>query len=170
MELSSIVFYIIAGLLLACGVMTVMTRKIFRAAVYLLFTLLMTAGIFFFLNYQFIAVVQLLIYAGGVVILILFSIFLTHQIGDRLDRPSRLNHVLGGSSSLAGLGLTLYVIQRSALLNAAPAKGTPADPGISEIGRQLLNINETGYILPFEVVSVLLLAALTACILIALNR
>ena len=76
---STIIFYLLAALTLVCGVLSVTTRQIFRAAIYLLFSLIGIAGIYFWLQYEFIAAVQIVVYAGGIAVLIIFSIFLTQQ-------------------------------------------------------------------------------------------
>ncbi len=73
---STIIFYLLAALTLGCGILSVSTRQIFRAAIYLLFSLIGIAGIYFWLQYEFIAAVQIVVYVGGIVVLIIFSIFL----------------------------------------------------------------------------------------------
>ena len=83
---STIIFYLLAALTLICGVLSVSTRQIFRAAIYLLFSLIGIAGIYFWLDYQFVAAVQIVVYVGGIVVLIIFSIFLTQQAGDKLPK------------------------------------------------------------------------------------
>jgi NADH-quinone oxidoreductase subunit J len=83
---STIIFYLLALLTLVCGILSVSTRQIFRAAIYLLFSLIGIAGIYFWLDYQFVAAVQIVVYVGGIVVLIIFSIFLTQQAGDKLPK------------------------------------------------------------------------------------
>ena len=72
---STIIFYLLAALTLVCGVLSVSTRQIFRAAIYLLFSLIGIAGIYFWLDYQFIAAVQIVVYVGGIVVLIPFTLW-----------------------------------------------------------------------------------------------
>ena len=72
-------FAFLAAVIVVFSVMTVTTKRILRAATYLLFVLFATAGIYFQLNYSFLGAVQLLIYAGGVVVLYVFSILLTRR-------------------------------------------------------------------------------------------
>ena len=74
---SIIVYVIIALTIVICSVLAVTTRKILRAATYLLFTLFATAAIYFKLNYEFLGAVQIAVYAGGIVVLFVFSILLT---------------------------------------------------------------------------------------------
>ncbi len=76
-----LMFYIFSGMILVFSLLTVTSRRILRAAFYLLVVLISTAGIYFMLNYQFLAAVQLTLYAGGIVVLIIFSILVnqSHQ-------------------------------------------------------------------------------------------
>ena len=78
------IFYILAALIIIFSALCVTTKKILRAAVYLLFVLGATAGLYFMFNYNFLAAVQLTVYAGGIVVLIIFSILLTHQINTKI--------------------------------------------------------------------------------------
>jgi NADH-quinone oxidoreductase subunit J len=71
---ATIIFYLLAAMTLGCGVIAVSTRQIFRAAIALLFSLVGIAGIYFWMDYQFIAAVQIVVYVGGIVVLIIFSI------------------------------------------------------------------------------------------------
>ena len=82
----TIIFYLLAALTLVSGLLSVTTRQIFRAAIYLLFSLIGVAGIYFWLDYQFIAAVQIVVYVGGIVVLIIFSIFLTQQAGEKMQK------------------------------------------------------------------------------------
>ena len=84
---STIIFYMLAALTLVCGALAVTTRHIFRAAIFLLFSLIGIAGLFFWMQYDFIAAVQVVVYVGGITVLIIFSIFLTQQAGERYRMP-----------------------------------------------------------------------------------
>src|SRR5271170_2366140 len=87
MSVSTIVFYILAAIIIGGGLLAVTSRMIFRSAIYLLFSLAGIAGLYFYLNYEFIAAVQIVVYVGGIVVLIIFSIFLTHELGEDMKRP-----------------------------------------------------------------------------------
>src|ERR1035437_10357521 len=110
MSVEAIIFYILAALIITFGVLTVFTRKIFRAAVYLLLSLIGIAGLYILMDMQFVAALQIVIYVGGIVVLIIFSIFLTHQAGERL--PSRLpKHLLWAILiATTGLSLTVWIL------------------------------------------------------------
>ena len=79
---STICYWIIALAIVVFSVLTVTTRKILRAATYLLFTLFATAALYFKLDYEFLGAVQIAVYAGGIVVLFVFSILLTTRPGD----------------------------------------------------------------------------------------
>ena len=74
MSLYEVMFVIFSAVILVFSILTITSRRILRAAVYLLFVLISTAGIYFWLQYQFLAAVQVALYAGGIVVLIIFSI------------------------------------------------------------------------------------------------
>ena len=83
MTLNQLMFVLFGLMITVFGILTVTSRRILRAAVYLLFVLVSTAGLYFMLNYQFLAAVQLTLYAGGIVVLIIFSILLTSHISQK---------------------------------------------------------------------------------------
>jgi len=163
---STIVFYLLAVLTLVSAFMAVTTRMIFRAAIYLLFSLTGIAGIYFWLQYEFIAAVQIVVYVGGIVVLIIFSIFLTQQAGEQLPKQKLGRQLFSALAAFCGLALVMVqLIQHPFIKTDQPA----ISPNISNIGNQMLGINNNGYSLPFEVVSILLLAAMIGCIVIALK-
>lgn len=164
MHTGAVLFYIFSALILLFGVLTVTSRKLFRTAIYLLGALVNTAAIYFLFKYEFIAVVQIIVYVGGIVVLILFSIFLTHHSGSDLAIPSWRKMIFTGATVLGASAMTLFMLHDYSFdKNLLPAPS----PSISEIGREMLNIKTQGYSLPFEVISVLLLAAMIGCIVVA---
>jgi NADH-quinone oxidoreductase subunit J len=163
---STVIFYLLAALTLVCGVLSVSTRQIFRAAIYLLFSLIGIAGIYFWLEYEFIAAVQIVVYVGGIVVLIIFSIFLTQQAGEKLAPQKIGRKVFSALAVFCGFALTmLQVYEHTFYQTSDPAIA----PTVANIGERMLNVNDSGYALPFEVISILLLAALIGCIVIALR-
>lgn len=157
----------LAAAVVIFSVLTVTTRLILRAAIYLLFTLLATAAIYLMLNYQFLAAVQLTVYAGGIVILIVFSVLLTSHINDRLELENSGRRLTAGIISLLGFVLTAGTIART---NFTPVSAAPIETDTKAIGTALLSYGDNGYILPFEVISILLLAAMIGAIVIAKKR
>ena len=167
MSATAIIFYLLSGLILTFGVLTVFTRKIFRAAVFLLLTLIGIAGLYILMDMQFIAALQIIIYVGGIVVLIIFSIFLTHQAGESLPRQLPKRIILSILFAGTGLVFTGWII----LTHSFVPEGVPAIAHtVRNIGLQLLSYKEFGYAFPFEVVSILLLAALVGSIVIAIKE
>lgn len=165
--MEEIIFYLLAAMILIFSVLTVTTRRILRASVYLLFVLLATAAIYLMLNYSFLAVVQLTVYAGGIIVLIVFSILLTSHINDRLEMASIARRLGAASISLLGFVLTFWVV---ATANLKVHAKTESDYDIKAIGNALMNYGEDGYVLAFELISILLLAAMIGAIVIAKKR
>ncbi|MBL7970155.1 MAG: NADH-quinone oxidoreductase subunit J [Prolixibacteraceae bacterium] len=153
-----------AGIILIFSLLSVTTRRILRAAVYLLCVLLATAGLYFMLNYQFMAAVQLTLYAGGIVVLIIFSILLTSHITHRFKHPDLVKLIMGAGTAAVGAGLVISTL----LSHSFQASTAPELPvNMTTIGTQLLSTEKNGYVLPFELISILLLAAMIAAIVIA---
>ncbi len=161
---NEVVFYVFAATILLFSVLTVTSRKILRSAVYLLFVLISTAGLYFLLNYNFLAAVQLTVYAGGIVVLIIFSILLTSHISERAVMAPVKQRLLSALAAVAGATLTLMTILRFAFV-----PNPEADPHytVQDVGASLVSYNRDGYALPFEVISVLLLAAMVGAIVVA---
>ena len=165
MSAAQITFYTISAFILGTGFLAVTTRKIFRSAIWLLFSLVGIAALYFFLQVEFIAAVQIVVYVGGIVVLILFSIFLTQQSGTVMPQPKPWRIVLSVLAGLAGFGLAWTLLSGHEFVTSSAVFA----PTVAEIGVQMLSPTQYGYVLPFEVVSVLLLAALIACIVIAMK-
>jgi len=163
---SSIIFYLLAAMTIGCGVMAVSTRQIFRAAISLLFSLVGVAGIYFWMDYQFIAAVQIVVYVGGIVVLIIFSIFLTQQSGDKLPNQKLGRKLFALLAVFCGFALTIVQIFQHTFTRTT---ATSVSPTVRNIGEELIALDKNGYALPFEVVSMLLLAALIGCIVIAMR-
>lgn len=165
MEVRDIIFYLIATLILFSGLLAVTSRQIFRSAIYLLFSMIGIAGLYFWLQYEFIAAVQIVVYVGGIVVLIIFSIFLTHRVGSDLPEPEYKRTLFAGLASLFAFLLFWSVIKRNEFLGEQPS----GELSVKQIGEAMLNYNQGGFVLPFEVVSILLLAAMIGCIVIAMR-
>lgn len=163
---TTIIFYLLAALTMVSGLLAVTTRMIFRSAIYLLFALMGIAGIYFWMQYEFIAAVQIVVYVGGIVVLIIFSIFLTQQTGEEMPRQKIGRQVFSALAAFCGFALVLVQMLQHAFVET---NGNPVDPGVANIGKQMLGVQDGGYALPFELVSILLLAALIGCIVIALK-
>jgi NADH-quinone oxidoreductase subunit J len=166
MSASAVIFYLLSAFILVSGLLAVSTRKIFRSAIWLLFSLTGIAGLYFWLQMEFIAAVQIVVYVGGIVVLIIFSIFLTQKSGKELPAPIRSRTLFSALAVFAGFALTYTLIRQYGF---TPSLHPAMEASVGNIGMQLLSTTEHGYILPFEVVSLLLLAAMIGCIVIAIK-
>lgn len=172
-SIGNIVLYFVVSLIIVIfSVKAVTTRKILRAATYLLFVLLGTAVFYFQLGYQFLGAVQIAVYAGGILVLFVFSILLTHRPGDDAKMPAPHRVAMGLSASVLGVLLLGY-----ALYNMPLAKGVSLSSAVASgefdmqtIGHTLLSTDKFGYLLPFEAVSVLLLACIIGGVTIAREK
>jgi len=161
-----IIFYLLALIMVVFAIMAVSSRKMLRSVIYLLFVLIGISGIYFLVDYTFLAAVQLTVYAGGVIVLIIFSVLLVHHIELRLDVTSLSERIAAGVLSFVGIGLTLFAIYTYSF-NPVENYNTIE---VSQIGTQLLSYNAGGFILPFEVISILLVAVMIGAIVIAKGK
>lgn len=166
MSASAVMFYLLSAFILGTGLMAVTTGKIFRSAIWLLFSLTGIAGLYFWLQMEFIAAVQIIVYVGGIVVLIIFSIFLTQQSGKEMPKPIAGRAVFSGIAAGFGFVLVWTLIRHYGF---RPGGHPAIEPSVANIGMQMLSTTEHGYIIPFEVVSILLLAAMIGCIVIAMK-
>ncbi len=162
-----IMFALFSALILVFSVLTVTTRRILRAATFLLLVLVSTAGLYFMLSYEFMAAVQLTLYAGGIVVLIIFSILLTSHISQKFEPVGWKKAYFSALAAVAGAILCITAIlqhQFQATTQAAQ------EVDMKLIGRSLLSTDRDGYVLPFEVISILLLAAMVGSIVVAKRK
>ena len=166
-----IFFYFLAVVITASSILAVTTRKMLRAATFLLFALIAISGLYLMLDYHFLAVVQLSIYAGGILILFIFAILLTSSKGDRHESHDGRKVLSGIITAVAGIAITTWATIKHKFLFS----GNPITPGdheidIKAIGMALMSTGKHGYLLPLEIMSVLLLACIIGGILIARKR
>lgn len=164
MEGKQIMFAVFALAIIVFSIFTVTSRRILRAAVSLLMVLIATSGLYFLLNYQFMAAVQLTLYAGGIVVLIIFSILLTSQISQKFEQVEWKKSVFSALAAVAGAIVVITTIL-SHTFNADTMAAQEVNMNV--IGKSLLGTGTDGYVLPFEVISVLLVAAMIGAIVIA---
>lgn len=145
------------------GVMAVTLRNIFYCALSLIGVIFCTSALFVLLGADFLAVVQVLVYVGAIVVLFLFSIVLTERIASRAVKQTNEQKTISAVLSAVVFAVVGYVALRShwPLIPAALRKAT-----VKIIGENLL----TSYLEPFEVTSVLLLAALVGAVVLARER
>lgn len=159
-----IIFYLLSALILVFAVLSVTSRRILRAATYLLFVLLSTAGLYFLMEIFFLGAVQLMLYAGGIAVLIVFSILLTSNIDHKFESLELKKKLFSGILCAIGAGLSVFTIHQHSFISNQPAA---ISTNVRTFGLALLSYGDKGYVLPFEVISILLLAAMVAAIMIA---
>ena len=160
MDLSTAVFYLVAILTVGSAFMVAFSRNIIYSAFSLLGTFAGVAGIYVFLGADFVAGVQLLIYVGGILVLILFAVMLTHRITD----VEITNRAAGRIPALIITGLFIYLlIQTVRETPWVKVKETVYQPTTAKIGDLFLE----SYLLPFELASLVLLAALIGAVVLS---
>jgi NADH-quinone oxidoreductase subunit J len=164
MDPNHLLFIIFSLIIIVFSILTVTSRKILRSAVFLLFVLVSTGGLYFMLNYQFLAAVQLTLYAGGIVVLIIFSILLTSHISQKFEPIEWKKSLFSCLASVAGAVLSIITILD---YNFSATSVAAQEVNMKLIGKSLLSYDKDGYVLPFEVISILLIAAMVAAIVIA---
>ena len=158
-------YFIVALAMIVFSVMAVTTRKILRAATYLLFTLFAAAVVYFMLDYEFLGAVQIAVYAGGIVVLFVFAILLTSKPGDNSEKLASKSRALGLTAAIATLAVAGYsLIVRAMAFTSKPEMDAP---DMDRIGHAMLGTGTGGYLLPFEAISVLLLACIIGGVVVA---
>ncbi len=164
MSVFAISFYFVAAFMVVFAIMAVTSTKLLRSAIYLLVVLIGVALFYIVMDYMFLAAVQIVVYMGGILVLIIFSILLTSHINEKLQVVSPIAAVLSAMASIIGAGVFISVIYGHAF-KIVPEAGEEIT--VKDIGNALLSYEKYGYVLPFEVISILLLAAMIAAIVIA---
>jgi NADH:ubiquinone oxidoreductase subunit 6 (subunit J) len=157
---SDIAFWVLSVMLVGSALAVVLSKNLFHAVLWLALALTGTAGVFLLLNAEFIAAVQLLLYAGGIITVVVFAIVVTERlVGERLSQTNR--GVFSGGVVAASL---LAVIVSTLMQRQLPM--TPL-PQLSDITRLLGEQVLTTFVLPFELLAVLMLAAMLGAIYFA---
>jgi len=156
---AQVVFYIISGLALTGALGVVFSRDVVHAALFLIMTLLMTAGVFVLISSEFLGLVQILLYGGAVTILVIFALMLTRARESTL----KLNGSQWPFGLIAATGLASVLILMVRRTNWPGDAAAPTLIGIDRIGNALFN----DYAVPFEIASLVLLVALVGAIVIA---
>lgn len=160
MSISTVVFYVVAAVTIVSAAMVAFSRNIIYSAFSLLGTFAGVAGLYIFLGADFVAAVQLLIYVGGILVLILFAVMLTHRITD----VQITNRAAGRTPGLIVIGIFLVLLVQA--IQETPwikTKELSYEPTTGKIGDLFLE----SYLLPFELASLVLLAALIGAVVLA---
>ena len=159
----AVIFYVLAAITVGSAAVVVLARSLIYSAFALLFTFFGVAGLYLLLGADFLAASQLLIYVGGILVLLLFGVMLTHKLYD-LDLRSEVTQVLPGAIVAGGLFAILLILARRTTW--AAGAGRPPAPTTAAIGDLFMG----PYLLPFEAASILLLVALIGAAMIVRRK
>ncbi len=196
-----IMFCILAAVIVGSAILCVTTKRIMRAATFLLFVLFGVAGLYFLLDYTYLGAAQISVYAGGITMMYIFAIQLVSKrtLQGLVERMSGSRVIFGGLMTVVGLAVVLLVMLKNSCLNGLVGKACETDfcaadgcavekafglltpevqPAIGlspdslevpmkAVGEALLGSEKYGYVLPFEFISVFLLACIIGGIVIA---
>lgn len=159
-------FFGLAGVALASGVLVVFQTHPLRSALWLIVNFFAVAGIYLLLHAEFIAAIQIIVYAGAIMVLFLFVIMLLNlrQPEEPTKEPYSAQKVGGVVLSVAAALFLSYGLARVMFTPAAPAK-----PGLGNT-ESIATLLFTDYLLPFEVTSVLLLVAIVGAVVLSKSR
>lgn len=163
-----VMFCILAVVVLGSAVMSVCTKSIMRAATWLLFVLFGIAGFYFILDYTFLGVAQVSIYAGGITIMYIFAIQLVSKrsLQNLVARFKGVRVAQGLLISIIGLVVVSLILVKNHFINAALDVANVEVP-MKQVGQAMVSSGKYGYVLPFEFISVFLLACIIGGVMIA---
>ena len=156
----TIAFWSLAVVLVGSALAVVLSKNLFHSVLWLALALTGTAGVFLLLEAEFLAAVQLLLYAGGIVTIVVFAIVVTERlVGERITQTSR-RITAGAVTSLALIALVVNAITRQPL-------ATVREPLTTDLTRTIGESILTRFVLPFELLGVLMLAAMLGAVYFA---
>lgn len=172
-EAETFFFYLLAVVSILSALVVVLEKRLLRSAVALMLLLICGAGLSIILDYELIAGIQVMVFVGGIVVLMIFAIMMTSD-GQTFERKP----TLGRKLTAAGTALLFFTVTVWALTNtefkiaeaSVHEKASTGKEQIKQIGMTLLSNEEGGYVLTFEVISLLLLAALIGGIVVARRK
>jgi NADH-quinone oxidoreductase subunit J len=172
--IEQILFVILTIITLGSALVVVTNRNLFHAALALMVTFAGVAGYYITLDAGFLAAAQLLVYIGAISILIIFAIMMTRRLMQATEQSSNSQRGLSIFGALAALAILAVVISRywpmtpdaeSSLAHKTQVPEAVLQGSVAELGRNFVSLD--AYVIPFELASVLLLAALVGAILVA---
>lgn len=153
-------FYGFAFIAIISAFFILFTNNVLHAALALIITFLGVTALYVFAHAEFLAVTQIMIYVGGIVVLIIFGVMLTNKAGTSYYKTGSTHRFMGTLVAVGAMSMLIYGILR---INFEAIERVTAGGGIEELGVGLM----TGYVLPFELAAVLLLIALIGAAVIA---
>ena len=159
-------FCILAVVIIGSALLCVTTTRIMRAATFMLFVLFGVAGIYFLLDYTYLGAAQISVYAGGVTMIYIFAIQLVSKrtLQGLSEKVKTGRFVRGGLAALAGLAVVSLIILKTSFFTLAPDN---TELSMEAVGKALVGAGKYEYVLPFEFISLFLLACIIGGLVVA---
>ncbi len=164
---SDIVFYFVAVFMVLLSIAAVTSKNVLRSAIFLIATFLGTAILYLLLKAEFMAMAQIMLYVGGVVVFIIFAILLTSHLGENKLSSPISQKFLAVFLALTLLGVMAKFLFNTKELSESIAQKSPEASSLIAYGERLLSYAPNGFVLPFEIISILLFMTLVVAITIA---
>ncbi|MCL2261017.1 MAG: NADH-quinone oxidoreductase subunit J [Fibromonadales bacterium] len=164
LPLKDILFYITAIIMVAGALLTVTVKNVLHSAIALIGTFFSSAVLYFLLHAEFVGVAQVMVYIGGVVVFIVLAILLTSHLGEEALEASKRRKIIAAFFALLISVLAVMLLRE---ISSVTPTETEDFASLASIGKRLLSTEDTGFILPFEAISLLLLISLIGAITIA---
>ena len=163
---NTVMFIILAVFIIGSALMCVTTTRIMRAATFMLFVLFGVAGIYFLLDYTYLGAAQIAVYAGGVTMIYVFAIQLVSKrtLQGLEERVKSSKMIVGGLAALAGLVVVTLILLKTGFITQEISN---TELPMKEIGMALVGSGKYQYVLPFEFISVFLLACIIGGLVVA---
>ncbi|MGN1375475.1 MAG: NADH-quinone oxidoreductase subunit J [Prevotella sp.] len=163
-----VMFFILAAVILGSAIMCVITKRIMRAATFLLGVLLGVAGLYFLMDYTFLGAAQISVYAGGIVMIYIFAIQLVSKrtLQGLVERFKGSRIVFGSLITVIGLVTVVTIFLKNKFIDMSMQAADTEVP-MNLIGKTLMGADKYQYVLPFEFISVFLLACIIGGIVIS---
>ena len=164
-----VMFCILAVVILGAAVMSVATKRIMRSVTYPLIVLFGVAGLYFLLDYTFLGAAQIAVYAGGVTMLFIFAIQMVNKraLEGAVERLKAKSIVRGVLLAVVGLVTVLGVLAKNRLIDSVVEATENGEVSMEVIGNALVGSDKFQYVLPFEFISVFLLACIIGGIVVS---
>ena len=165
---SIVVFCILAVVILGSALLCVTTKRIMRAATFMLFVLFGVAGLYFLLDYTYLGAAQIAVYAGGVTMIYVFAIQLVSKqtLQGRVEKIKCSRVISGLLISVIGLATVAFVFLKNSFISTATTTEVP----VQSIGEALVGSGKYQYVLPFEFISVFLLACIIGGLVVSRRK
>jgi len=165
---NTVMFIVLAAVILGSAVMCVLTKSIMRSVTFLVLVLFGVAGLYFLLDYTFLGAAQISVYAGGITMIYIFAIQLVSKrsLEGRVKRPALKEAVPVLALAVIGLIVVVGVFFKNALLDQFAARAD-AELDMNTIGHALMGSEKYQYVLPFEFISLFLLACIIGGLVIS---